>query len=144
MTLAGAFYGFSPILIPYSGSPETLFKFLQKAEPDVLIADAGALQISKVIKGCPSLAQVVWVAQRGGRHMDWNEVPEGVGGRVGISVWHELVDDKKDMVGAQLPANAQGEAVPGILTFWPSREDPVGQITEFSQKVSKTSSLLNC
>ncbi|KAI9878414.1 MAG: hypothetical protein M1830_000934 [Pleopsidium flavum] len=131
---AAAFYGFTPILIPYGRTPETLFRFLQNAEPDVLIAEAGALHISEVIKGCPSLAQVVWVAQRGGRHMDWNEVPEGVGGRVGISVWHELVDDKKEMTGAQLPANAQVEAVPGILTFWPSKEDSIEEMTEFSQK----------
>lgn len=74
--------------------------------------------------------------------MEWNEVPEGIGGKVGISVWHDIVDEKKDAVGAQLPANAQGEAVPGITTFWPTNEDPVGQMTEFSQKVNYTK--VNC
>jgi len=67
--------------------------------------------------------------------MEWNEVPEGIGGRVGISVWHDIVDEKEEAVGAQLPANAQGEVAPGITTFWATKEDPVGQMTEFSQKV---------
>lgn len=67
--------------------------------------------------------------------MEWDEIPEGIGGRVGISVWHEIVDEKKGAVGAQLPANAQGEVVPGLTTFWATNEDPVGQMTEFSQKV---------
>lgn len=70
--------------------------------------------------------------------MEWNEVPEGIGGRVGISVWHDIVDEKKEVVGAQLPANAQGDVVPGITTFWATKEDLVGQMTEFSQKVEST------
>lgn len=134
-TLAGAFYGFSPILIAYGQSADIVVGSLQRAKPDLLIAEAGVLQISDVIKSCPSLAQVVWVARRGSRHMEWNEVPEGVGGRVGISVWHDIVDEKKEAVGAQLPANAQGEVAPGITTFWATKEDPVGQMTELSQKV---------
>lgn len=101
----------------------------------MLIAGAGVLQISDVIKSCPSLAQVIWVARRGSRHMEWSEVPEGIGGRVGISVWHDIVDERKEVVGAELPVNAQGEVVPGITTFWATKEDPVGQMTEFSQKV---------
>lgn len=70
--------------------------------------------------------------------MEWNEVPEGIGGRMGISVWHDIVDEKKEIVGAQLPANAQGDVVPGITTFWASKGDPVGQMIEFSQKVEST------
>ena len=74
--------------------------------------------------------------------MEWNEVPEGIGGRVGISVWHDIVDEKKEIVEAQLPANAQGDVVPGITTFWATKEDPVVQMTEFSQKVESAKSQL--
>ena len=112
-----------------------LAESLRRAKPDVLIAEAGGLQISEVIKSCPSLAQVIWVARGGGRLMEWNEVPEGIGGRAGVSVWHELVDENKEDVRTELPANVAGETVPGITTFWPSEEDPVGDMTDFSQKV---------
>ena len=120
----------------YRQTTDIVVESLQRAKPDILIAGAGGLQISDVIRRCPSLAQVVWVAPRGSRHMEWNEVPEGIGGRVGISVWHEIVDEKKDVAGTQLPAISQGEVVPGITTFWPTQEDLVGQMIEFSQKAS--------
>lgn len=135
--IAGAFYGFSPVLIPYNQPHDTLTEMLRSTKADGLIAEAGSLPLADVSKDVQNLRQVVWVVEKTSRHVDWNEVPEGFGGKIDVSVWHELVEDAKDSVGSDLPKGPEGYVPPNIFTLWQNKIGEVGQITEFKQAVSR-------
>ena len=102
-SIAAAFYGFKAVLIPYKLTTEDFIAHLRTANADFLIAEAGTIELPPVTKSCPNLKHVVWVAKVGSQHMDWNEVPEGVGGQLEVSVWHELCEEKKSTTGTELP-----------------------------------------
>ncbi|KAE8152508.1 hypothetical protein BDV25DRAFT_150991 [Aspergillus avenaceus] len=117
---AGAFYGFKTILVPHNLDPKDLSALLQKAQADVLIAEAGALDLSLVAKSNGQLSQVIWVAKIGSRHMDWNDVPSDVKGSLDVSVWHEVVEEKKDLTGLDVPSWDASTPTPSVTTVWPS------------------------
>ncbi|KAL2010490.1 hypothetical protein VTN00DRAFT_6297 [Thermoascus crustaceus] len=127
---AGAFYGFKTVIVPHNLPAETLSAYLQKAQAEVLIAEAGSVDLSVVTTGNKQLSHVVWVAKQGSRHMDWNEVPEGIGGSLEVAVWHELVKDKKDSVGSEVPASAPKSETPSVVTVWPSS----GEFIEYTPR----------
>jgi hypothetical protein len=79
---------------------------------------------------------MIWVVERTSRHMDWNEVPEGVGGNADIAVWNEIIEDKAS-APSELPIEVPGGIVPNILFVV---EDGLSamdsyEIIEFTQKV---------
>lgn len=128
---AGAFYGFSPILIPYNQPHPTLIELLNRTGADALIAEAGSVPLADVSRGVSALRQVIWTVEKTSRHMDWNEVPEGIGGKIDVSVWHQLVQDQKS--GAiELPQNA-GKA-PSIIFLWQEGTGKSTEIVEFTQQ----------
>ncbi|KAE8352756.1 hypothetical protein BDV28DRAFT_120453 [Aspergillus coremiiformis] len=124
---AGAFFGFKTIIIPHNLDPKDLSNLLQKAEADVLIAEAGALDLSLVASSNKHLSQVIWVAKLGSRHMDWNDVPGDVKGTLEVAVWHELVEEKKDLAGLDVPSWEPNTPTPSLTTVWPSAT----QVAEF-------------
>ncbi|PGH12974.1 hypothetical protein AJ79_03947 [Helicocarpus griseus UAMH5409] len=127
---AGAFYGFKTVLIPRKIPSEKLGSYLALAGADLLIAEAGTLEISTLLKGVPSLKGAIWVANHGSRHMDWSQVPEGIGGDIEVAVWHELVKDKKGVVGTEVPASISPNPPP-IVTLWASSAES-GEFVEYS------------
>lgn len=104
-------------------------------QADVLIAEAGALDLSVVAKGNKQLSKAIWVAKIGSRHMDWNDVPEDVKGTLSVAVWHELVDENKDLAGFEVPSWDPKEPSPGVTTVWPSSLSE-GQFIDFQPEVS--------
>ena len=133
---AGAFYGFTPILIPYNQPHGTLVQLLQATGADSLIAQAGSVPLADVIRGVAGLRQIVWTVEKTSRHMDWSEVPEGIGGKVDVSVWHELVQDSKHTEDV-LPSDA-GKA-PGVVFLWQEAVGKPAEVVEFTQQVSAAS-----
>jgi hypothetical protein len=132
---AGAFYGFTPILIPYNQPHATLIDLLQAARADSLIAQAGSFPLADVTRSVPSLRQIVWTVEKTSRHMDWSEVPEGIGGKVDVSVWHELVQDSKHTEDV-LPSD--GAKAPGVVFLWQEAVGKPAEIVEFTQQVSSS------
>ena len=136
-TAAASFFGFSPILLPYRQPLEAVLGLLRKTSPDVLIAGAGTIPLTEVAHSCPQLKHVIWVVQQGSRHLDWNEVPEGFGGKVGVSVWHELIEEKKSSIEGDLPYDVDR---PGdsfrLVTMWQKEDDEVGDVVEYTEAVS--------
>ncbi|KAI9829669.1 MAG: hypothetical protein M1819_006040 [Sarea resinae] len=126
--LAAAFYKFTPILIPHEQRLDSLVSLLQKTQPDVLIAEAGVVPLDELTKAYPNLREVIWVVEKGSRHMGWNE-PNGMKGDVKVSIWHELLDSQRTSASADLPARVQGEAlsnnlvsaVAGLIASLPTR-----------------------
>ena len=116
-------------------SLEEVNTHLSKVQPDFLIAEAGSVELSAVTKAISSLKQVIWVAKPGNRHMDWSEVPAGIGGKVGVTTWHELVDDKKESVSSEVPASDKDSKVEPLVTFWPTSDGSVGEPVEYTSSV---------
>ncbi|KAH3965833.1 hypothetical protein HBH92_128500 [Parastagonospora nodorum] len=128
---AGAFYGFTPILIPYNQPHPALVDLLVQTGADALIAEAGSVPLADVIQGAPGLRQIIWTVEKTSRHMDWSEVPEGIGGKIDVSVWHELVQDQQNGSVA-LPSNS--DKVPGVVFLWQETVGKPAEIVEFTQQ----------
>lgn len=129
---AGAFYGYSPILIPYNQPHPTLIELLIRTGADSLIAEAGSIPLADVTTGASGLRQVIWTVEKTSRHMDWNEVPEGIGGKLDVSVWHELVQDQKNAPG-ELPQDS-GKP-PNVVFLWQQGVSKSVEVVEFTQQV---------
>ena len=131
---AATFYGLTPILVPPEQSLDTLAGILTETRAEVLIAGAGALPLNELLQRYKSLKQMIWVVERTSRHMDWNEVPEVVGGNADIAVWHDIIEEKS--ASQELPTEIPGGNTPNLLFVV---EDGMSalesyEIVEFSQK----------
>ncbi|KAL4902396.1 hypothetical protein BDW74DRAFT_158459 [Aspergillus multicolor] len=115
---AGAFYGFKVVIIPHNLPAQELSRLLQKAQADSLVAEAGALDLTLVAKDNQQLSHVIWVAKVGSRHMDWNDVPKEVEDHLDVAVWHELVDEKKELAGLEVPEWDPTSKTPTLSTLW--------------------------
>lgn len=129
---AGAFYGFTPILIPFNQPHSVLVDLLTQTGADALVAGAGSVPLSDIIRGAPGLRQIVWTVEKTSRHMDWSEVPEGIGGKIDVSVWHELVQDSSS-AAVVLPTS--NEKAPGVVFLWQEAPGKPAQIVDFTQQV---------
>lgn len=103
--------------------PKQLGSYLNKVQAELLIAEAGAVDLTVVTSGNKQLKDVIWVAKEGSRHMDWNEVPAKIAGSVKVAVWHELVEEKKKLDDTEVPAYDPKSATPSIIAFWPNSEE---------------------
>lgn len=130
---AGAFYGFTPILIPYNQPHATLAELLRQTGADALVAEAGSVPLAELTQGVSALKQIIWTVEKTSRHMDWSEVPEGIGGKIDVSVWHEVVSEQK---GAPLQLPADAEKAPGVVFLWQEAVGKPAKIVPFTQQVS--------
>ena len=123
--------------MPFDNSIHIVSNILKKANADCIVAAAGSLPLEGLLQMYPGLKHVIWVAERSSRHMDWNEVPEGVGGKAEIAVWHETVEEKRSSAFAELPSRSPDTVTPNIVTVSISKLD-TGKydLIEFSQAVS--------
>ena len=139
-SLASAFYGLTPILIPQQQSLDALAGILVETKADILIAGAGSLPLKELLQKHPNLKQVIWVVERTSRHMDWNEVGEGVGGKVEIAVWHDIIDEKQ--TASELPDDVPGGTATNVIVVtedaWSAMDSY--ELTEFTQAVRHTHS----
>ena len=122
------------MLVPHNLTTDLLIAHLLEAKPDFLIAEAGAVEVEAVIAACSNLRHIIWVAKEGNRHMDWNVVPEGTGGKVEVVVWHELIDERKTLTSSDVPPVDKESSVLPLSTFW-AADDGVGQLVEYTSEV---------
>ncbi|KAK7541493.1 hypothetical protein BKA81DRAFT_407365 [Phyllosticta paracitricarpa] len=131
---AAAFYGFSPVLIPYNQSHDVVNSLLRKSGADVLVAAAGSIPLADVAKGVPSLKQAIWVVEKTSRHVDWNEVPEGTGGKIEVSTWHELVQDNIGGASVEVPSHVDQGPAADLFFVWQAGVGADGEIVQFTQQ----------
>lgn len=80
------------------------------------------------------LKEVIWVVEKTSRHVDWTDVPEVFGGKLDVSAWHELVQEKGFPNPDVLPENNKSR--PGNIVFiWQDAANPQGEVVEFTQGV---------
>jgi hypothetical protein len=129
-----AYYGLTPILLPYNQPHATIISLLKQTKADVLIAEAGAVPLEDITRGYKSLKQVIWVVEETSRHMDWTEVPTGIGGKIEVSVWHQLVQDHPEISLADIP-EIKSEELGNVVSVWLGKQGSAPQIVEFTHKV---------
>lgn len=110
---------------------------LRAAKVDTLITAAGSVPLQGLLAQHPDLKQVVWVVERTSRHMEWNEVPEGVGGQAEIGVWHDIIEERRSSVSADFPPDTAGkEPTTVIVVSENASSQPDGfEVVEFPQQV---------
>ena len=123
-------------MIPPGQSLDTLAGILTETRAEVLIAGAGALPLNELLQKYTSLKQMIWVVERTSRHMDWNEVPEGVGGIADIAVWHDIIDEKAS-TPLEWPKEIPGNTLPDVLCVVEDGTSALDsyEIIKFTQKV---------
>ncbi|KAM3455704.1 hypothetical protein MY3296_002122 [Beauveria thailandica] len=112
------------VLIPFDVPEDQLVSMLRRSAVDTVITATGEFPLDAVVKVYKGLRQLIWVVDQGSAHMDWNEVPEGIGGSVSVATWQDIVRDAPAGAGRELQAVAENTdaepAVGDVVTFWQS------------------------
>ena len=133
---ACSFYNMTAILLPFEQDDAVLVSMLRRSAADTVITAPGCFPFDTVVQSYPALRQLVWVVDEGSAHLDWNEVPKGMGGSVNVSTWQEVVNDAPQTAGRELPP-IEGQSQPRDVTvFWEafraepssSSEEPVAAV----------------
>lgn len=90
-----------------------LADILRKTQADVLVAAAGTISLKDLVTLYSGLKQAIWVVERSSRHIDWNEIPGGVGGKAHVSAWHDIVDQKETT--SELPPDLPSNSISDIV-----------------------------
>jgi hypothetical protein len=133
--IACSFYGLTPILVPFNQDHNVACKLLEQTQAQCVIATAGSLPLAGLTERVSSLRQVIWVADSGSKHMDWEGSPENeTKGKLDVAVWHNLVAETSS-TSSELPKNDE-TIVPGNLIFlWQKSINSPAEVVEFTQKV---------
>jgi hypothetical protein len=134
-SLAASFYGLHPVLIPYGSSTKVLAQHLQEVQPDVLIAEAGTLDVEPALSGCKNLSEVIWATKAGNEHMDFAETSEDVEGNVKISTWHELIEEHKSSANSEVPLVEKGSPSLSLSIVESSGNSTI--VVEYTSEVSR-------
>ncbi|KAK5119859.1 hypothetical protein LTR85_007185 [Meristemomyces frigidus] len=142
---ACAFYGLTPVLLPYNQPHQKVYDLINDTGADALICAAGNLPLDAVAKQCPNLHLLTWVVEKTSRHMDWNGVPDAAHDRLTVSVWHDIIEENKSSASADLPTNDQGAKPGDLIAVWqPADPQAKPEIVTFTQgnMVSATAALI--
>ncbi|KAK5137737.1 hypothetical protein LTR08_007308 [Meristemomyces frigidus] len=117
---ACAFYGITPVLLPYNQPHPKVYELLNATDADALICAAGNLPLDGLAKQCPALRQLTWVVEKTSRHMDWSGAPGAAHDHLQVSVWHDLVGpaQAQDTPPAALPTNDDLPTPPPLISVW--------------------------
>lgn len=129
---ACVFHNLEAILIPFDQSDEAVITMLRRSAADTVVALPGSFPFETVFKSYPSLRQLIWVVDEGNRHLDWNEVPQGVGGSVNVATWQDIVQESPADAGKELPP-MEGQSEPQDITiFWQSKPGVMEEMVRFT------------
>lgn len=145
MYIACTFYGVTPVLLPFNLPHPKVYELLNASGVDGLVAAAGTLPLDDVATQVSNLRLLTWVVESTSRHMDWNGVPSQASDRLTVSVWHDIVEEKKASATSSLPANTPDEKLPNLVSIWqPTDNQSKPTITSFTQAniVAATASLI--
>jgi hypothetical protein len=121
---ACSFYNMTAILLPFDQKDDAvLVSMLRRSAADTVITAPGCFPFDTVVQSYPALRQLIWVVDDGSAHLDWNEVPKGMGGSVNVSTWQDVVNDAPQAAGRELPP-LEGQSQPRDVTiFWEAYRD---------------------
>jgi len=127
------FPNLTTVLLPFDVTSEELVSMLRRSAVDTVVTVPGAFPFDTVVKAYPALRQLIWVVDEGTSHLDWNEVPEGMGGSVNVATWQDIVNDAPAAAGAELlPLDPTNEPK-DVVAFWRTKEGQMEEMVRFSQ-----------
>ena len=80
-------------MIPHGLPQELTNHLLKQVDVQILIAEAGVLDLKAALPNCKSLKQVILVAKGDNKDMDWSSTPVPKG--VSVSTWDDLISSSK-------------------------------------------------
>ncbi|KAI0122893.1 hypothetical protein BJ170DRAFT_642569 [Xylariales sp. AK1849] len=131
---ACSFYNLTAIILPFNEPEDVIISMLQRSAADTVVTNAGAFPFDSVVKSYQSLKQLIWVVDEGSKHMDWNEVPEGFGGKVNVSTWQDILHDSPATAGNDLPASGDTKEPADVVLFWQSKPGTLEEMVRLTQK----------
>jgi hypothetical protein len=131
---ACSFYpNLTTVLIPFDVRDEELVSMLRRSAADTVVTVPGAFPFDTVVKAYPALRQLIWVVDEGSKHLDWNEVPEGMGGSVNVATWQDIISDAPASAATELPPLDPENVPKDVVTFWQSKPGQMEEMVRFSQ-----------
>lgn len=130
---ACSFYNLTAILIPFDQPEQSVISMLRQSGADTVVTVPGSFPFDAVVKSYPGLKQLVWVVDAGSSHMDWNEVPEGFGGKVNVSTWQDILNESPPDAGLDLPSETDTQEPKDVIFFW-LKKDNTEEAVQFTQK----------
>ncbi|KAF7543379.1 hypothetical protein G7046_g10011 [Stylonectria norvegica] len=131
---ACSFYpNLTTVLIPFDVKDDELVSMLRRSAVDTLVTAPGAFPFDSVVNAYPSLRQLIWVVDEGSSHLDWNEVPEGMGGSVNVATWQDIVRDAPVTAGNELPPSDANSSPSDVVTFWQYKPGQIEEMVRFTQ-----------
>jgi hypothetical protein len=129
---ACSFYNLTAILLPFDQPDDVVLSMLRRAAADTVITIPGSFPFDTVVKNYPSLRQLVWVVDQGSNHLDWNEVPKGMGGSVNVATWHDIINEAPDDAGNELPPLEGQKEARDVTIFWQSKPGTLEEMVRFT------------
>jgi acyl-CoA synthetase (AMP-forming)/AMP-acid ligase II len=129
---ACSFYNLTAIILPYDVPEADIISMLRRAEADTVITAPGAFPFDTVVKSYPALRQLVWVVDEGSNHLDWNEIPKGMGGSVNVSTWQDILNDSPVTAGHEIPAASDADPK-NVILFSQTKRGELEEMAVFSQ-----------
>ncbi|KAK2590009.1 hypothetical protein QQS21_012307 [Conoideocrella luteorostrata] len=131
---ACSFYpNLTTVIIPFDVPESQLISMLRRSAVDTVVTATGSFPLDAVVMAYPSLRQLIWVVDEGSRHMDWNDVPEGIGGSVNVTTWQDLLNDTPAAALTELPPIDKENAPQDIVTFWQGKTGELEEMVRFTQ-----------
>ncbi|KAI1497558.1 hypothetical protein F5X99DRAFT_396458 [Biscogniauxia marginata] len=130
---ACSFYNLTAILLPFDQPEDAIISMLQRSNADTVVTAPGAFPFDSVVHSYPALRQLIWVVDEGSKHMDWNEVPKGMGGSINVSTWQDILNDNPVTAGTELPAPDSNAEIKDVVIFWQSQPGTLEEMVRFTQ-----------
>ncbi|XXH00548.1 hypothetical protein Hte_006896 [Hypoxylon texense] len=130
---ACSFYNLTAILLPFDQPEDVVISMLQTSGADTVVTAPGAFPFDYAVKSYPALRQLIWVVDEGNKHLDWNEVPKGIGGRVNVSTWQDILNDNPQSAGVELPEADPKSEIQDVIFFWQSKPNALEEMVRFTQ-----------
>lgn len=121
--------------MPYGLPQDLLASLLKQSNADFFITEAGTLDLKPLLTTASSINHVIWVTEAGSDHMDWDEVPEGVGRNLEVSTWHEIIDQRKSNITAEVQPYQKDSAHASLSTFCQG-QNGIYELIEYTPAVS--------
>lgn len=106
---------------------------LQRSGADTVVTAPGAFPFDNAVKSYPGLRHLIWVVDEGNKHLDWNEVPKGMGGSVNVSTWQDILNDNPVDAGTELPEVDPKAEIQDVIIFWQSKPGDLEEMVRFTQ-----------
>ncbi|KAK0739772.1 hypothetical protein B0T21DRAFT_382730 [Apiosordaria backusii] len=129
---ACAFYNLTAIILPFNQPDDAVISMLRRSAADTVVTAPGSFSFDIVVKNYPSLRQLVWVVDEGSKHMDWNEVPQGTGGKVNVATWQDIINDFPADAGKALPPLENQPEPKDITIFWQQASGQQEEMVKFT------------